>query len=389
MVLLSFKGNTAFNGVVLSISEVPDGKADTIINDIDMQLKKLRKAAEQLGIPNHDKFNWTMIKASSSDSASTQKRLNDLLQQCRNEDEKLFSPADTESFDIIRNFCAMHLGVNLRRAFVNTETANHDNTPIDTFVYEFSKLFGCCGSPEYGVGCVQFKDFLIYCSSTSDCNQVYYQTCLDIKLARQIGSRYFVSSHNAMKVLFLAAAALEFLSFNGKSEGNKLERDVFSKLHDTDLLLCLQADALMFHHVYADLVFLAKSKELNKSAFDMQKHYLELKCFLEEIEQHPEIITKCHHQVFVSETRLYSGEFNHRQHKHKCTPFNCIQESLFYNLTKDRTTLFSKVVAGAISMKEKLCVYAADFLPNGRYWNPDSDIVAVLKDLVMIFVNRC
>lgn len=137
----------------------------------------------------------------------------------------------------------------------------------------------------------------------------------------------------------------------------------------------------MFHHVYLDLVFLANSKELNKSAFDMQKHYLELKCFLEEMEQYPEAITKCHHEVFISETRLYSGDLNHRKHKHKCTPFNCIQESLFFNLPKDRTLLFSKVVAGAISMKEKLCVYAADFLPNGRYWNPDTNIAAVLKDL--------
>jgi len=37
----------------------------------------------------------------------------------------------------------------------------------------------------------------------------------------------------------------------------------------------LKADAIMFHHFYADLVMLAKSKELGKSVLDMGKHYLE------------------------------------------------------------------------------------------------------------------
>ena len=38
----------------------------------------------------------------------------------------------------------------------------------------------------------------------------------------------------------------------------------------------MQADSLMYHLVYADLVVLAKSKELHKSVFDMR---LELKLF--------------------------------------------------------------------------------------------------------------
>ena len=36
--------------LVLSISEVPDGRADSIIGDIDRQLQKLRCFAEELGI---------------------------------------------------------------------------------------------------------------------------------------------------------------------------------------------------------------------------------------------------------------------------------------------------------------------------------------------------
>ena len=42
-----------------------------------------------------------------------------------------------------------------------------------------------------------------------------------------------------------------------------------------ELMTYLQADALMFYHVYADLVQLAKSKNLNKSAYDMMQHYLQ------------------------------------------------------------------------------------------------------------------
>ena len=106
----------------------------------------------------------------------------------------------------------------------------------------------------------------------------------------QVGSRYFVTSHNATKI-FLVSAALEFLTFTDKSEnGNKLEKDVFFKLSDTNLLTLLKADALMFYHIYADLVLLAKARELQKSAHDMKQHYLELKFFLEEVEECPAIV---------------------------------------------------------------------------------------------------
>ena len=143
----------------------------------------------------------------------------------------------------------------------------------------------------------------------------------------------------------------------------------------------MQADALMFHHVYADLTFLVKSRDLSKSAYDMRIHYLELRCFLEEVMQHPEIVTERHRQVFVSETQLYEGKLNHRYHKHTCTPMECVQESLFYFLPEDKQLLFTKLIAGTACMKEKLCSYAADFLPNGLYWDPDPDTAAVLKNV--------
>ena len=79
--------------------------------------------------------------------------------------------------------------------------------------------------------------------------------------------------------MLLKDAAIEFLNFTGRNNGNKLEKEVYKKLEDSDELAHLKADALMFFHIYADLVMLAKSNSLNKSVIDINKHYLELKCF--------------------------------------------------------------------------------------------------------------
>ena len=241
---------TAFNGVVISVSEIADGKAETIIEDIDQQFKRLRDVASQLGKENHNMLNFSMIRSSTSDSASTQKRLNDLLEKRKEDDSQILPCANSECLEIVRNFCAMHLGVNLRKAFVAAQASDNQES-IDTFVYEFCKLFGSHGTLEYAVGCVQFPDFLRYKVSQCNENELYYRACLNVTLSRQVGSRYFVTSHNATKIIFLVSAALEFLTFTDKSEnGNKLEKDVFFKLSDTNLLTLLKADALMFHHIF-------------------------------------------------------------------------------------------------------------------------------------------
>ena len=64
------------NGMVLSVNEIPDGSADSMIADISHELQKLRDIPHALNLPNADKINWTLIMSSSSDSASTQKRFN-------------------------------------------------------------------------------------------------------------------------------------------------------------------------------------------------------------------------------------------------------------------------------------------------------------------------
>ena len=78
-----------------------------------------------------------------------------------------------------------------------------------------------------------------------------------------------------------------YLYETSKHLGNKLEREVYSKLQDRNELAWLRADAIMFHHVYADLVTLAKSNDHKKSVLDMNTHYFELKKFLQQLQEHP------------------------------------------------------------------------------------------------------
>lgn len=136
----------------------------------------------------------------------------------------------------------------------------------------------------------------------------------------------------------------------------------------------------MYYHVYADLVVLAKSKELHKSVFDMRQHYLELKLFLEELLQHPQVVFDSQLQVFISEPRLYAenSKLNHRCHESQC-----VHNSLFHNLPtqSDRNSLCFKISTGAKLMREKLCTYAFDFLPGGAYWNPHPETSKVLRSI--------
>ena len=374
----------------MSVNEIPDGSADSIVEDISQELAKLREIAHALNIPNADKINWTLICSSTSDSAATQKRLNRLIQEHKEEDENKFGPVCTEAIDVVENFCAMHLGVNLRKAFLDgmkTFDSSDENTDqqreqyrTDILVHEFCKLFGKSGVPEYGCGASAFIDFLNLmldkCTSSEEAS--YYSRCLEVSLDRQVGSRYFVTASNASKILFLLQAAIDFLKFTNKHLGNKLERDLFKKLQDQDELARLKADALMFHHVYADLVILAKSLDLSKSAFDMNKHYLELKVFLDELEQNPKTIMNRDFHVFYSKSRLYGKEkVNHRVHS-KYLP---IQERLFQVDEWDERLLLPLISVGASTMKCKLCTHAQKQLPGGMYWEPEPKLKTVLQVL--------
>ena len=55
---------TAFNGIVLSVNEVQDGTAETVIREIEKELEKLRIAARQLNLPNANSINWSLFSSS-------------------------------------------------------------------------------------------------------------------------------------------------------------------------------------------------------------------------------------------------------------------------------------------------------------------------------------
>lgn len=380
----------AINGIVLSVNEIPDGSADSMIADISYELQKLRNIANKLNLPNADRINWTLITSSSSDSASTQKRFNKLVKEKKEEDREQFGPpGECPDFtELVENFCCMHLGVNLRKAFFSTtdsaDSGVMDSASSDVLVHEFCKLLSITGGkhgvPEYGHGAVTFPDFLALMASQSGSSEAgYYQQCAKVRLERQVGSRYFVTAANAGKILFLRDAAINFFKYTGKEKGNKLEQSVLQKLKDPLELAHLKADAVMFHHVYSNLVMLAKSKELNKHVFDMNKHYLELQTFLSEAECNPEKVMDQNAQVFPSEKRLYGEDekVNHRLH----SGYEHIENTIFSNEETDEHLFYPLLASGALKMNEKLSSYAQNQLPDGKYWEPEPDIKRILKSL--------
>ncbi len=373
----------AINGSVLSVNEIPDGSADSMILDISRELEKLRDVARALHFPGADKINWTLIRSSTSDSAATQKRFNKLVEEKRDVDRERFGPAGDVT-ELIENFCCMHLGVNLRKAFFESEKSCIDNASSDVLVHEYCKLLSKCGGkhgiPEYGHGAIAFPDFLALMASQSDPSEAtYYQQCATIKLDRQVGSRYFVTAANAGKVYFLREASICFLRYIGKESGNKLEQSVIQKLQDQVELAHLKADAIMFHHVYCNMVMLAKSTNLNKNVLDMNIHYLELQAFLSEVERYPETAMDRNHQIFLSEKRLYGNDknINHRLHP----SYAPIEEVVFSSNETDERLLHPLLCSGAAKMNAKLSSYAQNQLPGGKYWNPAPDVATVLKSL--------
>ena len=240
-------------------------------------------------------------------------------------------------------------------------------------------MFGRHGVPEYTCGVQDFLTLKATNIESSGMKQ-YFEKCASISLDRQVGSRYFVTAANACKIIFLKDAATNFLLFSDKKDrGNRLEKDLFSKLQDPLKLAALRADGLMYFHVYSDLVMLSKSTQLGKSALDMNLHYLELKLFFSEMQSDIDCVFDKTLEVFKSEKRLYgnSKEINHRLHKCMST----ITDHLFTIPEYKKGILKELLVAGASTMLEKLCSYAQNQLPGGKYWAPEKAIRDVLRQL--------
>ena len=196
-----------------------------------------------------------------------------------------------DALKILENFCAMHRGTTSRKAFLSAikEASATDNESCmgreyaDVLVRECCKLIGKHGTPEYGSGVLEFPDFLDVVLANSTLTKdyvVYYNAFRNITLDWQVGSHYFITASNAAKLFYLKDAVIQFLKYTGKSGGNGLESEVYTKLKKNEHLT---VDGLMFYHIYSDLMALAKSNTLSKSAFDMTYHYLELLTFLREI----------------------------------------------------------------------------------------------------------
>ena len=118
----------------------------------------------------------------------------------------------------------------------------------------------------------------------------------------------------------------------------------------------------MYYHIYGDSV---------------NQHYLELQLYLSEVIKDPDVVFERNCPVFSSEKRIYetTSKHNHR------LKLPIVYDALFEDVKVDASYLQSLIVKGATTMQEKLCSYAADQLPGGRYWNPDKEIQDVLCQL--------
>ena len=95
---------------------------------------------------------------------------------------------------------------------------------------------------------------------------------------------------------------------------------------------------------------LAKSNELNKSAFDMNQHYPELRLFLEEVELNPQTAMDKEFKVFASEERLYGVEKKINHHLHSM--YKPVEDRLFKEDEWDSSHLYPLLTVGALAMKE-------------------------------------
>ena len=110
-------------------------------------------------------------------------------------------------------------------------------------------------------------------------------------MARPVGSRYHVTAKNAGRILYLTKAIRDFLTDLAQYKAlNQLESQVLKQLSNDSILAQLKLDGLLFDQLYADLMMLVKSKDLDKSVLDMNMHYLELNGFLEHLEDNPELL---------------------------------------------------------------------------------------------------
>ena len=363
------KVSAVASGIVLGVQNVADGTAKTALTSVEEELQKVATIAADIGI-SPEEISLSKVVSSTSDGAATQTKFNKLLQEKMKENGK--------SGKLISNKCSMHLGVNLRVA-QNAGIKEPGLPDIDTVVHQTAKLIGHLSPYELGHGHHTFPEFLGLQQESPSPNN-YYTTCSQVKLDRQVGSRYHVTAKNAGKILFLTPAIIAFLSeLKCTKQLNQLEASVLEALQRKETITLLRIEGLMFDRIYADLTMLAKSRKLNKSVFDMNTHFLELKLYLEKLVKEPTLLLDDETYVFESEPRLYgsSHQTNHRLHHQNQEVRKC-----FLQPDQRSDELINEAIQKAAqSMHTKLVDYKKDQLPGGKYWNPDSSTKAILITL--------
>ena len=98
---------------------------------------------------------------------------------------------------------------------------------------------------------------------------------------------------------------------------------------------------------------------------------------MQQLKQHPEEALLANCKAFPSEDRLYGTEklINHRLNSSE------IKKRLFTPDEWDTHLLYPILSTGAANMQEKLENYAREWLPGGRFWDPDHKTKAILKEL--------
>lgn len=89
------------------------------------------------------------------------------------------------------------------------EQGGRTYSDVDGVVNATAKLIGEPGAPEYCQG----KNFRIFLKAKEkDAASLEYKELVKVHLARQVGSRYYITSYNAGRILCLSEAIKEFLA---------------------------------------------------------------------------------------------------------------------------------------------------------------------------------
>ncbi len=112
------------------------------------------------------------------------------------------------------------LPLQVRRLSEILKEKDADGVGVDLVVHSTCKLLGHLGShPEYGRGVQAFPEHLQALlekaeavGDTEEKNLEHLRVSLHVKLARQVGSRYFITSRNAGRIFYLAPHAVSYIS---------------------------------------------------------------------------------------------------------------------------------------------------------------------------------